>query len=232
MELLTGFLDLFIHLDRHLHMVIQTYGVWTYALLFLIIFCETGLVVTPILPGDSLLFAAGTFAATGSLEASWLCSLLSLAAVAGDSVNYAVGNYVGPKVFQMGHSRFLNKAYLDRTHRFYETYGGPTIIVARFVPIIRTFAPFVAGVGRMTYWRFAGYNVLGGIVWIATFVFGGYYFGNLPLVRENFTLVIVAIILISMLPGVIEFMHQRYQKTGRSSSRPTSHVQRPTSRER
>ncbi|MBI3326019.1 MAG: DedA family protein [Nitrospinae bacterium] len=212
MELIQNFIALFMHLDKHLHVVIQNYGIWTYVILFLIIFCETGLVVTPILPGDSLLFAAGTFAAIGSLEAGWLLGLLSVAAVAGDTVNYAIGNFVGPRVFHTGHSRFLKKEYLDRTHRFYEKYGGKTIIMARFIPIIRTFAPFVAGVGSMTYWRFASYNILGGIAWITVFVFGGYYFGNLPMVKHNFTLVIFAIIFISILPGVIEFLHQHYRE--------------------
>lgn len=209
MELVKHVFDLFMHLDKHLHVIIQSYGVWTYLILFLIIFCETGLVVTPILPGDSLLFAAGTFAASGALEADWLFGLLSVAAVAGDAVNYGVGAFVGPKVFHQENVRFLKKEYLDRTHQFYETYGGKTIIIARFVPIIRTFAPFVAGIGRMTYWRFASYNICGGLAWIAVFVFGGYYFGTLPMVKENFTLVISAIIVISILPGIIEFLRQR-----------------------
>lgn len=217
MELMTYAIELLIHLDKHLNVVIQHYGLWTYLILFLIIFCETGLIVTPILPGDSLLFAAGAFAANGSLDATWLFGILSVAAVAGDTVNYAIGNFVGPRVFHPGTARFLKKEYLDRTHRFYEKYGGKTIILARFVPIIRTFAPFVAGVGSMTYGRFISYNIFGGIAWITVFVFGGYYFGNLPIVKQNFTLVIFAIISISMLPGVIEVLYQRYQKTGLSA---------------
>ena len=213
MELVKNFIELFLHLDKHLNVIIQNYGVWTYLLLFLIIFCETGLVVTPFLPGDSLLFAAGTFAAIGSLEVAWLFGLLSVAAIAGDTVNYWIGHFVGPKVFYKENVRFFNKEYLDRTHRFYEKHGGKTIIIARFIPIIRTFAPFVAGIGRMTYGRFISYNVFGGLAWIAIFVFGGYYFGNLPFVKRNFTLVILAIIFISVLPGVIEFLNQRYRSS-------------------
>ena len=213
MELVTTFVDLFMHLDKHLGGIIQQYGVWTYLLLFLVIFCETGLVVTPLLPGDSLLFAAGTFAALGSLKVEWLYILLSVAAIGGDTVNYWIGHYVGPKVFAKEDVRFLNKEYLDRTHRFYEKHGGKTIILARFIPIIRTFAPFVAGIGRMTYGHFISYNVFGGLAWIAVFLFGGYYFGNIPVVKNNFTLVILAIIFISVLPAVIEFLNQRYRSS-------------------
>jgi membrane-associated protein len=208
-ELIKDFIELFLHLDTHLHAVIQTYGVWTYLLLFLIIFCETGLVVTPILPGDSLLFAAGTFAASGALDLTRLLGLLSIAAVLGDAVNYTIGHFMGPKVFTQEHGRFLKKEYLDRTHQFYEQYGGKTIILARFVPIVRTFAPFVAGVGRMTYGRFASYNVIGGILWITVCTTAGYLFGNIPVVKQNFTLVILAIVFISILPGVIEYLRQR-----------------------
>ena len=209
MDLVHLFIDYFLHLDRHLNVVIQSYGMWTYLLIFLIVFCETGLVVTPILPGDSLLFAAGTFAASGALEVELLFVLLSVAAVGGDTVNYWIGNLVGPRVFQQERVRFMKKEYLDRTHEFYERHGGKTIIIARFVPIIRTFAPFVAGVGRMTYLRFISYNVIGGIAWIALFIFGGYFFGNIEVVKRNFTLVILAIIFISILPGIIEYMRQR-----------------------
>lgn len=216
MELLKELIDIFLHLDTHLHTVIQTYGVWTYLLLFLIIFCETGLVVTPILPGDSLLFAAGALAAGGALDVFWLFGLLSVAAVLGDAVNYAIGHFMGPKVFSREDSRFLKKEYLDRTHQFYEKYGGKTIIIARFVPIVRTFAPFVAGVGSMTYWRFASYNVIGGVMWIAVCLFSGYAFGNLPIVKENFTLVILAIIFVSILPGLIEWLRQRQQQAAGS----------------
>lgn len=182
---------------------------WTYAILFAIIFCETGLVITPFLPGDSLLFAAGSFAAVGALNEMWLFWLLSLAAFLGDTVNYWIGAYIGPKVFHKEHVRFLNKEYLNRAHQFYEKYGGKTIIIARFVPIIRTFAPFVAGIGKMTYWRFISYNIFGGILWVASFVFAGYYFGNIPLVKNNFTFVIFAIIIISVIPAVVEYFRHR-----------------------
>jgi len=209
MELIGTFVEYFLHLDKHLGQVIQTYGFWTYLILFLIIFCETGLVVTPILPGDSLLFAAGTFAAIGALRPDVLFVVLSIAAVAGDSVNYAIGHAIGPRVFRENY-RFLKREYLDRTEQFYERHGGKTIIIARFMPIIRTFAPFVAGVGSMRYPRFLAYNVAGGIAWIGLFVYGGYFFGNIPVVKRNFTLVILGIIFVSILPGIIEFVRHRY----------------------
>jgi membrane-associated protein len=208
MELIIYIADFFIHLDRHLGVIIQAFGNWTYVIFFLVIFCETGLVVTPFLPGDSLLFGLGTCAALGLLEIEWLLILLSIAAVAGNMVNYTIGHFVGPKVFHKENVRFLNKEYLDRTHRFYEKHGGKTIVIARFIPIIRTFAPFVAGIGNMTYARFTLYNVLGSIAWVAIFIVGGYYFGNLPVVKRNFTLVIFAIIIISVLPIVFEYIRQ------------------------
>jgi membrane-associated protein len=211
MDLIHMFIDYFLHLDRHLNVVIQMYGMWTYLILFLIVFCETGLVVTPILPGDSLLFAAGAFAAGGALQVQPLFLLLAIAAIGGDTVNYWVGHMIGPKIFQQEKIRFMKKEYLDRTHEFYERHGGKTIILARFIPIIRTFAPFVAGIGRMTYLHFISYNVVGGIAWIALFIFGGYFFGNISVVKEHFTLVILAIIFISILPGIIEFTRQRYR---------------------
>jgi membrane-associated protein len=210
-EFLKDFLDLFLHLDVHLNAVIRDYGTWTYFILFLIVFCETGLVVTPILPGDSLLFAAGTFAAIGSLDVTWLLILLTFAAVLGDAVNYAIGHFMGPKVFSRADGRIFKKEYLDRTHQFYEKYGGKTIIVARFVPIVRTFAPFVAGVGSMTYAKFASYNVIGGVLWVVVCVGAGYAFGNIPVVKDNFTLVILGIIFVSILPGIIEYLRQRQQ---------------------
>ena len=209
MELIKGLIDILLHLDTHLDFVIRTYGFWTYGILFFIVFLETGLVVTPFLPGDSLLFAGGTFAALGSLDVKWLMILLTAAAIGGDTVNYWIGYTAGPKVFNRQKSRLFNKEYLHRTHQFYEKYGGKTIIIARFIPIIRTFAPFVAGVGSMTYGRFVAYNVAGGIAWVVTFVLGGYFFGNIPLIKHNFSLVIVAIIFLSILPGIIEFLRHR-----------------------
>ncbi len=209
MELLKSLIEILLHLDVHLDLAIRDYGIWTYGILFLIIFLETGLVVFPFLPGDSLLFAGGTFAALGSLDVRWLVIFLSIAAIAGDTVNYWIGYAAGPKVFKREKSRFLNKKHLHRTHQFYEKYGGKTIILARFIPIIRTFAPFVAGIGSMTYGRFIIYNISGGISWVLIFVFAGYFFGNIPFIRHNFSLVIIAIILLSILPGIIEFLRHR-----------------------
>lgn len=208
MDLLPRIIDLFLHMDQHLGQLISQYGTWTHLILFLIVFCETGLVVTPFLPGDSLLFAAGTFAALGALDLWVLVLLLIIAAIVGDTVNYWIGAYIGPRAFR-GDIRFLRKEYLDRTHAFYEKHGGKTIIMARFVPIIRTFAPFVAGVGAMSYGKFISYNVVGAVLWVGLFVLGGYFFGNISVVRENFTLVILAIIAISVLPIVIEAVRAR-----------------------
>lgn len=212
MEFLRDAIDYFLHLDRHLAEIITRHGAWTYGILTGIIFAETGLVVTPILPGDSLLFAAGTFAALGSLDPWILFFLLAAAAIAGDTVNYWVGSWVGPRAFT-GEVRWLRKEYLDRTHAFFERHGGKTIVLARFVPIIRTFAPFVAGVGTMSYGRFLAYNVFGGIVWVGLFVWGGYFFGNLPVVRENFSLVVLALILLPGLPVVYEVV-RGWRKSG------------------
>jgi membrane-associated protein len=215
MEFIHWFVDIFVHLDRHLAEVIQSYGTWTYGLLFLIIFLETGLVVTPFLPGDSLLFAAGSFSAIAGaggarvLDVGGLFALLSIAAILGDTANYAIGHYLGPKVFHYPKSRLFNPEHLRRTHAFYEKYGGKTIIIARFVPIVRTFAPFVAGIGAMSYLRFLAYNVVGGVAWVAVCLFSGYYFGNLPFVRRNFSLVILVIILISVLPAFVEYLRHR-----------------------
>lgn len=210
MDLLLTFVDIIMHLDKHLSMIIQQYGTFTYFILFMIIFCETGLVVTPFLPGDSLLFAAGTFAALGALDVKLLFILLATAAISGDNVNYWIGHFVGPKIFRKEDVRFLNKKHLERTHEFYEKYGTKAIIIARFMPVVRTFAPFVAGLGRMTYGRFLPFDIMGGLLWISVCVFGGYFFGNIPIVKQNFTIVIFAIIFISILPGIIEFLRIRY----------------------
>ena len=211
LDLIKYLIDLFLHLDKHLSTIIQNYGTWTYFLLFLVIFMETGFVVTPFLPGDSLLFAAGTFAspALGSPLNIWVIwGLLCVAAVAGDTANYWIGHFIGPRAFS-GEVRFLKKQYLDRTHAFYERHGGKTIVLARFVPIIRTFAPFVAGVGEMSYGKFISYNVIGGIAWVSLFTWGGYFFGTLPFVQNNFSLVVLAIIFLSVLPAVIEVIKER-----------------------
>jgi membrane-associated protein len=210
-EFLQQAIDLFLHLDRHLGELAQALGPWLYFLLFAIVFCETGLVVTPFLPGDSLLFAVGALASLpdSGLNLGVIAALLIVAAVLGDAVNYAVGAYIGPRVFSSEESRWLNKKHLLRTHEFYEKYGGKTIILARFVPIIRTFAPFVAGVGSMTYPRFALFNVTGGVLWVLSFLLAGYFFGQLPIVKQYFHLVIVAIIVISVIPVVVEFLKAR-----------------------
>lgn len=209
MEWIRYILDLFLHLDKHLNGMVQDYQMWTYAILFLIVFCETGLVVTPFLPGDSLLFAAGALAASGPpLQPGWLFVSLSIAAILGDTLNYWIGHFFGEKLAQR-FPKVVKKEYLDRTHAFFEKYGGETIIIARFVPIVRTFAPFVAGVGNMTYLKFFSYNVIGGLLWPAVFVYGGYWFGNTAFVKKNFSVVIVAIIVLSILPGVIEYLRQR-----------------------
>jgi membrane-associated protein len=209
MELIKYLIDFILHLDKHLVDLVTQYGAWTYGILFLIIFCETGLVVTPFLPGDSLLFAVGALSAKGGLDIFTVFVLLSIAAIIGDTVNYWVGKIVGPKVFSSESSRLLNKEHLRRTHEFYEKYGGKTIIVARFLPIIRTFAPFVAGIGQMSYGKFLLYNVVGGLIWIAGFLYAGYFFGNIPVVKRNFTLVVLALILIPALPAVIEAWRAR-----------------------
>lgn len=214
MELITTAIDILLHLDRYLADIIAQYGLWTYGILITVVFLETGVVVTPFLPGDSLLFAAGTFAGLGSLNPWVLFWTLSLAAIAGDTVNYWVGRMIGPRAFS-GRIRWLRQDYLRRTEEFYARHGGKTIVLARFVPIIRTFAPFVAGVGRMEYRRFLAYNVGGAVFWVGLFIFGGYLFGNIPVVRNNFTVVILGIILVSVLPIVVEVI--RSWRTPKSS---------------
>ncbi len=202
-------IDIVLHLDKYLSTIIENYGSLTYLLLFVIVFCETGLVVTPFLPGDSLLFAAGVFASMGKLNVAGIIVMLCAAAILGDTINYAVGRFLGPRIFRGENVRFLNKKHLDRTHEFFERYGSETIIIARFVPIVRTFAPFVAGMGSMSYPKFLTYNVLGGILWVNLLTLGGYMFANAPVVRDHFSFVVMAIIIISLLPGVYEFMRQR-----------------------
>lgn len=212
MEFLGQIIDIILHLDRHLSTLVQDFGYWTYFILFFVIFMETGFVITPFLPGDSLLFAAGALAAIGALNPLALFVLLSAAAILGDTINYWIGHFIGLKLFRKEKSRLFRREYLERTHEFYEKYGAETIIIARFVPIVRTFAPFVAGVGRMSYGRFLSYNVIGGILWVAIFVFGGYFFGNVPLVKRNFSLVIVVIILLSLMPALHEIWRNQRKK--------------------
>ena len=208
MEVIKFLIDFVLHMDVHLHEIITNYGGWTYGILFFVIFMETGFVVTPFLPGDSLLFAAGTFAALGSLNPIFLFSLMSIAAVLGDTINYSIGSFIGDRAFS-GDIKFLKKEHLDRTQEFYEKHGGKTIILARFIPIIRTFAPFVAGVGTMKYSRFIAFNIVGGVTWVALFISMGYFFGNIPFVKKNFELVIFAIIAISFIPPIYEFFKAR-----------------------
>ncbi|MCC6985797.1 MAG: DedA family protein [Anaerolineales bacterium] len=208
MEIIKSAIDLFLHLDEYLQEIIVNYGAWTYGILFLVIFVETGLVVMPILPGDSLLFAAGTFAALGSFNVWGLIGLLIVAAVLGDAVNYSIGHYLGERAYNI---KWIKKEYLDKTHAFFEKHGGKAIFLARFVPIVRTFAPFVAGIGRMSYAYFATYNIVGGISWVVIFTLLGYFFGNIPFVKKNFELVIIVIILVSVLPMGFEWWKHRQE---------------------
>ncbi|OQX17801.1 MAG: hypothetical protein BWK80_39090 [Desulfobacteraceae bacterium IS3] len=212
MELVNFLTDFVLHLDRHLYELVISYGPWVYGILFAVIFAETGFVVTPFLPGDSLLFAAGAIASTNALNPHLLAIILITAAILGDTANYSVGAYIGPKVFSKPKSLLFNPEHLQRTHKFYEKYGGKTIIIARFIPIIRTFAPFVAGIGKMTYFRFISYNVFGGILWVVAFVYAGFFFGNLPIVKHNFSLIIIAVIVISVMPIFIELIRSYKEK--------------------
>ncbi len=212
MDLLLPGWDLLVHLDRHLAVLLQQYGAWVYLLLFAIIFCETGLVVTPFLPGDSLLFIAGALAAGGDIDVHLLALLLVAAAALGNTVNYSIGRFLGPKVFHWEESRFFNRRALDRAHAFYEKHGGKTIVITRFVPILRTFAPFVAGIARMTYLNFTAYNLAGALAWVLSLLYAGYWFGNVPFVKENLTWVILGIIVLSLLPLAFEYLLQRQNK--------------------
>lgn len=203
-------LEFILHLDKYIDLIVQKFGPWAYLLLFLVIFLETGLVLTPFLPGDSLLFALGAFAAQGTFNLWILFFLLIFAAVLGDTINYSIGKYIGMKMFKK--FKWLKKEHLQRTHKFYEIHGGKTIILARFIPIIRTFAPFVAGIGTMKYTKFLIYNVIGGIAWVSLFLFAGYYFGNLPVIKDNFIFVMLGIIIISFIPAIIEYLKYRSGK--------------------
>ncbi|MGH7555964.1 MAG: DedA family protein [Longimicrobiales bacterium] len=211
-ELVATFVDIVLHLDRHLQWLVANYGAWIYVILFLIVFCETGLVVTPFLPGDSLLFVAGTLAAAGDMTIHGLFAALATASFLGDNTNYWIGRYVGPRVFKRADSRLLNPAHLARTQQFYDRYGAKTVFLARFVPIIRTFAPFVAGIGRMRYGTFLFYSFSGSIAWVGSLAYAGYYFGNVPWVKQNLSWVIVAIVLLSISPGIVEYLRHRSRR--------------------
>ena len=216
MGVINWLVDFILHLDVHLNSIIQSFGLWTYLIIFSIIFAETGLVMAPFLPGDSLLFAAGTFAAIGSLNISLVFIVVTIAAIVGDSVNYAMGKYIGPKMFKEK-SRFLKKEYLDKTNDFYKKYGKKTIVLARFVPIVRTFAPFLAGLGKMDYKHFLFYNVFGAIPWAGLFVFGGYFFGNITIIKENFQIAILCIVILSFMPVIYEFWkHHKGKKKAKN----------------
>ena len=210
--MLASLIDFILHIDQHLIELTQTYGLWIYAILFLIVFCETGLVVTPFLPGDSLLFAAGAVAALGGMNVHMAAALLLAAAVIGDAANFAIGKYFGEKLFAKPDSRVFKREYLDKTHAFYEKYGGKTIILARFVPIVRTFAPFVAGMGDMHYGRFIRYNIIGALVWVGLLTYAGYFFGELPVVKNNFGLVVIGILVVSVLPMAVEIAKAKWGK--------------------
>ena len=212
MELIAKFIDVLVHLDRHLLDIAREYGPGVYAFLFLIVFCETGLVITPFLPGDSLLFVAGALAAGGVMNIHLLVLVLIIAAVLGDSLNFAIGRWIGPRVFRYDDSWFFKKAYIERTHRYFERYGGRTIIIARFVPVVRTYAPFVAGVGQMDYRRFFMFNAVGGVIWVALIGYAGYLFGTVPVVQKNLTLVIFGIILLSISPAIIEVLRHKLRR--------------------
>ena len=209
MEFLTTFIDIVLHLDKHLQALIATHGTWVYLVLFLIIFCETGLVVAPFLPGDSLLFVAGAIAANGSMEVHLLAGLLAAASFMGDNTNYWIGRFIGPRVFSREGSLLLNPNHLKYTQAFYDKHGGKTVIIARFVPIVRTFAPFVAGIGKMIVPRFMSFAIGGALLWIGSLVYAGYFFGNIPWVKKNLSLVIIGIVILSILPGIVEFMRRK-----------------------
>lgn len=209
LELLTAFIDIVLHLDIHLMTLVQNYGVWVYAILFLIIFAETGLVFMPFLPGDSLLFVAGALCGLGAMQLEWLAPLLIVAAFSGDNTNYWVGRLIGLRLLERASGRFIKREHIDKTHTFYEKHGGKTIIFARFMPIVRTFAPFVAGIGLMRYRLFVLYSALGSVAWIGSLTLAGYFFGNIPVVKNNLTLIILVVILISFLPGFVEYFRHR-----------------------
>ena len=209
---MVNLISFIMHIDKYLAVIVQNYGIWVYLILFVFVFCETGLVVVPFLPGDSLIFAAGALAAKGIMDIKLVYVIFACAAILGDTVNFEIGRFIGPKIFGQEKIRFLKKEYLDKTKNFYDRHGGKTIIIARFIPIVRTFAPFVAGIGEMKYFKFISYNFIGGLLWVSLFVFAGFYFGNMPAVKNNFTIVIFAIIFISILPGIIGLLKSKLKK--------------------
>ena len=217
MDLLTLIVDFILHVDVHLQELMNNYGLWVYGILFLIIFSETGLVVTPFLPGDSLLFAAGALTVGSAMDVNVLALLLIVAAVLGNITNYTIGHFFGAKLFNNPHSKIFRRDYLDKTHAFFDKHGGKTIIITRFLPIVRTFAPFVAGMGAMTYKRFMAFNIVGGILWVCSFVYAGYLFGNMPIVRQNFTLLVMGIIVFSILPIIIETVRHRLKRSAEAA---------------
>lgn len=209
MSVTSALIDFILHIDQHLQFIVAHYGIWIYAILFLLIFCETGLVVTPFLPGDSLLFAAGSIAAVGEMNVHLMVALLLIAAIVGDAVNFALGKYFGQRLFSNPQSKIFKQIYLHKTQEFYQKHGGKTIIIARFMPIVRTFAPFVAGMGHMHYGHFIRYNCIGAVIWVVLFSYAGYFFGNLPIIKQNLSLALIIIIAISLLPAVIEILRHK-----------------------
>lgn len=209
MSVTSALIDFILHIDQHLQFIVAQYGIWIYAILFLLIFCETGLVVTPFLPGDSLLFAAGSIAAVGEMNVHLMVALLLIAAIVGDAVNFALGKYFGQRLFANPQSKIFKQIYLHKTQEFYQKHGGKTIIIARFMPIVRTFAPFVAGMGHMHYGHFIRYNCIGAVIWVVLFSYAGYFFGNLPIIKQNLSLALIIIIAISLLPAVIEILRHK-----------------------
>lgn len=209
MSVTSALIDFVLHIDQHLQFIVAHYGIWIYAILFLLIFCETGLVVTPFLPGDSLLFAAGSIAAVGEMNVHLMVALLLIAAIVGDAVNFALGKYFGQRLFANPQSKIFKQIYLHKTQEFYQKHGGKTIIIARFMPIVRTFAPFVAGMGHMHYGHFIRYNCIGAVIWVVLFSYAGYFFGNLPIIKQNLSLALIIIIAISLLPAVIEILRHK-----------------------
>lgn len=216
MSIIENLINIVLHFDKYLNIIIQNYGAWTYGIIFLIVFCETGLVITPFLPGDSIIFATGALASEDMMEIFTLLIIFFLAAVLGDTVNYYIGKKIGTSILEKGNIKFINKEYLNKAHRFYEKHGSIAIVIGRFIPIIRTFVPFIAGIGKMSYSKFITYNMLGGFLWVSLFLGGGYFFGNLPFIKHNFSYVLITIIIISFIPAVVTFIRSRKDEKNNS----------------